>query len=80
MREPFVEARIDVERASEHDGVVLVLGTVRLRGSASGVAADTLFGLVTELEHGVGRRQFLWTGDQTKALEAVGLSERPKTG
>jgi hypothetical protein len=68
-------ARFDIERATEHHGVVLVLGTLRLRGSGSGVTADTPFGLVAELEHGVGKRQFLWTGDQSEALEAVGLSE-----
>jgi hypothetical protein len=37
--------------------------------------ADTPFGLVTEFEHGVGKRQFFWTGNQSKALEAVGLRE-----
>jgi hypothetical protein len=75
IRESFAQARFDIERATEHDGVVLVLGTLRLRGFGSGATADTPFGLVTELEHGLGRRQFMWTGDQTKALEAVGLSE-----
>ncbi len=75
IRESFVEARLDIERATEHDGVVLVLGSLRLRGAGSGALADTPFGLVTEFEHGVGKRQFLWTGDQSSALEAVGLSE-----
>ena len=75
IRESFVEARFDIERATEHDGVVLVLGTLRLRGSGSGAVADTPFGLVTEFAHGVGKRQFFWTGDQSSALEAVGLSE-----
>jgi hypothetical protein len=37
--------------------------------------ADTPFGLVTEVEHGVVHRQFIWTGDHSSALEAVGLSE-----
>ena len=37
IRESFGEARFDIERATEHDGVVLVLGTLRLRGSGSGV-------------------------------------------
>ena len=32
IRESFGEARFDVERATEHDGRVLVLGTLRLRG------------------------------------------------
>ena len=75
IRESFVEVRFDIERATEHDGVVLVLGTLRLRGTGSGAVADTPFGLVTEFEHGVGKRQFFWTGDQSSALEAVGLSE-----
>ena len=75
MRESFAEARFDIARATEHDGVVLVLGSLRLRGTGSGAVADTPFGLVTEFEHGVGTRQFFWTGDQSKALEAVGLSE-----
>jgi ketosteroid isomerase-like protein len=75
IRESFAHARFEIERATEHEGVVLVLGTLRLRGSGSGVTADTPFGLVTELEQGLGKRQFLWTGDQSKALEAVGLSE-----
>jgi ketosteroid isomerase-like protein len=75
IRESFAGARFDIERASEHDGVVLVLGTLRLRGTGSGAIADTPFGLVTEVEHGLGRRQFIWTGDHSSALEAVGLSE-----
>jgi ketosteroid isomerase-like protein len=75
IRESFVEARFDIERATERDGVVLVLGTLRLRGTGSGAVADTPVGLVTEFEHGVGKRQFFWTGDQSSALEAVGLRE-----
>ncbi len=77
IRESFAEARFDVERATEHDGLVLVLGTLRLRGTGSGAVADTPVGLVTEVEHGVGIRQFLWSGDRAtaRALEAVGLSE-----
>jgi hypothetical protein len=75
IRESFAEARLDIDRATEQDGVVLVLGTLRMRGTGSGAVADTPFGLVTEFEHGVGTRQFLWTGDHSRALEAVGLSE-----
>jgi ketosteroid isomerase-like protein len=75
IREAFAEARFEVERATEHEGRVLVLGTLRLRGSGSGALADTPFGLVAEVEHGLGKRHFLWTGDQSSALEAVGLSE-----
>jgi hypothetical protein len=75
MRESFSEARFDIARATDHDGVVLVLGTLRLRGTGSGAVADTTFGLVTEFEHGVGKRQFFWTGDQSKALEAAGLTK-----
>ena len=75
IRDSFAEARFDIERATENDGLVLVLGTLRLRGVGSGAVADTPFGLVTEVEQGVGHRQFFWTGDQTSALEAVGLSE-----
>jgi ketosteroid isomerase-like protein len=75
IRQSFAEARLEIDRATEHDGVVLVLGTLRLRGTGSGAVADTPFGLVTEFEYGVGRRQFFWTGDQSSALEAVGLSE-----
>ena len=48
IRESFAEARFDIDRATEHDGVVLVLGTLRLRGTGSGAVADTPFGLVTE--------------------------------
>ena len=75
IRESFAEARFEIERATEHGGLVLVLGTLRLRGSGSGATADTPFALVAEVEHGLGKRQFLWTGDQAEALEAVGLSE-----
>ena len=75
IRQSFAEARFEIDRATEHDAVVLVLGTLRLRGTGSGAVADTPFGLVTEFEHGVGKRQFFWTGDQSKALEAVGLRE-----
>ena len=75
IRESFARARFDIDRATEHDGVVLILGTLRLRGTGSGAVADTPFGLVTEVEHGVGHRQFFWTGDYSSALEAVGLSE-----
>ena len=75
IRESFAGARFDIDRATEHDGVVLILGTLRLRGTGSGAMADTPFGLVTEVEHGVGHRQFFWTGDHSSALEAVGLSE-----
>jgi ketosteroid isomerase-like protein len=75
IRQSFAEARFDIDRATEHDDVVLVLGTLRLRGTGSGAVADTPFGLVTEIEHGLGKRQFVWTGDQSRALEAVGLSE-----
>ena len=75
IRESFAEARFDIVRATEHDGVVLVLGTLQLRGTGSGAVADTPFGLVTEFEHGLGTRQFIWTGDQSKALDAVGLPE-----
>jgi SnoaL-like domain len=75
IRESFAGAWFDIERASEHDGVVLVLGTLRLRGTGSGAMADTPFGLVTEVERGVAQRQFIWTGDHSSALEAVGLAE-----
>ena len=77
IRESFAEARFDVERATEHDGLVLVLGTLRLRGHGQRCWADSPFGLVTEIEHGVGTRQFLWSGDRAtaRALAAVGLSE-----
>jgi hypothetical protein len=77
IRESFAEARLDVDRATEHDGLVLIIGTLRLRGSGSGAVADTPFGIVTEFEDRVGIRQFFWTGDQARAraLEAVGLSE-----
>jgi ketosteroid isomerase-like protein len=75
IRDSFAEARFDIDRATEHGGVVLVLGTLRLRGTGSGAVADTPFGMVTEFEHGAGKRQFVWTGDQSRALEAVGLSE-----
>ncbi len=77
IRESFGEARFDVERATEHDGRVLVLGTLRLVGAGSGAVGDTPFGLVTEVEHGIGTRQSLWSGDQAmaRALAAVGLSE-----
>jgi ketosteroid isomerase-like protein len=74
FRESFAEARFEVDRATEHDGLVLVLGTMRLRGAGSGAMADTPFGFVAEVEHGVGKRQFLWI-DQARALEAVGLRE-----
>jgi hypothetical protein len=54
IRESFAEARFDIDRATEDDGVVLVLGTLRLRGTGSGAVADTPFGLSrrssTELE------------------------------
>jgi ketosteroid isomerase-like protein len=69
IRESFAEARFDIERATEHDGVVLVFGT------GSGAVADTPFGLVAEVEQGLGKRHFVWTGDQSTALAAVGLSE-----
>jgi SnoaL-like domain len=75
IRDSFAEARFDIDRATEHDGVVLVLGTLRLRGTGSGAVADTPFGVVTEFEHGLGRRQFVWTGDQSSALDAVGLRD-----
>ena len=52
IRETFAEARFEIERATEHDGVVLVLGILRLRGTGSGAMADTPFGLVAEVEHG----------------------------
>ena len=71
----LLEARFDIERATEHDGVVLVLGTLRLRGSGSGATARTALSGLSGSEHGVGKRQFLWTGDQSEALEAVGLSD-----
>jgi hypothetical protein len=51
---------------------VLVLGTLRLRGTGSGAVADTPFGLVTEFEHGVATRQFLWTGSRG----SVGVAAR----
>jgi ketosteroid isomerase-like protein len=77
FRESFPEARFDVERATEHDGRVLVLGTLRLVGAGSGATADTPFAYVAEVEHGVGTRLFLWAGDQAtaRALAAVGRSE-----
>ena len=75
MREAFAEARFDIDLATEHAGAVLVLGTLRLRGTGSGAVADTPFGMVTKFEHGLGKRQLFWTGDQSKALEAVGLRE-----
>jgi ketosteroid isomerase-like protein len=75
LTESFGELRLDVERATEHDGLVVVLGTLRLVGAGSGATADTPFALVAEVEHGVGKRQFFWSGDQAtaRALEAVGL-------
>jgi len=66
-----------VDRDRQSDGAAasgLVL-EFRLRGTGSGAAADTPFGVVTELEHGLGRRQFFWTGNQSSALDAVGLRD-----
>ena len=74
IRGSFAEARLDIDRVTEHDGVVLVLGTLRLRGTGSGAVADTSSGVVTEFELGLGKRQFVWTGDHSSALETVGLS------
>jgi hypothetical protein len=73
--ESFEINRLDVERAFEHRGRVVVLGTVRMRGSGSGVAATTQFGVVSTVEGGLVTRQDLWTGDQSRALEAAGLAE-----
>lgn len=73
--ESFDIDRLDVDRAFEHRGRVVVLGTIRMRGSGSGVAADTPFGVVSTVEAGLVSRQDLWTGDQARALEAAGLTE-----
>jgi hypothetical protein len=45
-----------------------------LEGRGSGAAVTTPFGAVTEIRYGLDVRQRFWT-DQSKALEAVGLSE-----
>jgi hypothetical protein len=66
---------LEVERAFEHRGRVVVLGTLRMRGSGSGADATTQLGVVSTVEGGLVTRQDLWTGDQARALEAAGLAD-----
>ena len=73
--ESFEIQGLEVERAVEHEGRVVVLGTMRMRGAGSGAAADAPFGVVSTVEGGLVRRQDLWTGDRSRALEAAGLTE-----
>jgi hypothetical protein len=73
--ESFEIHGVDVERAFEHEGRVVVLGMLRMHGAGSGAAADAPFGVVSTVEGGLVTRQDLWTGDRSHALEAAGLAE-----
>jgi ketosteroid isomerase-like protein len=55
-------------------GRVLVLGSVRFRGEASGTEMHYPFGWVCEMQDGALSRMFFFSS-HAEALQAVGLSE-----
>jgi ketosteroid isomerase-like protein len=75
IRDSFGVARVEIEDVRDLSSTeVLVLGTLHLEGRGSGAAVTTPFGAVTEILDGLAVRQRFWT-NQSKALEAAGLSE-----
>jgi ketosteroid isomerase-like protein len=75
IRESFGVTLVEVEEVRDLSFTeVLVLGTLHLEGRGSGAAVTTPFGAVTEIIDGLAVRQRFWS-DQSKALEAAGLSE-----
>lgn len=75
IRDSFGVARVEIEDVRELSSTkVLVLGRLHLEGKGSGAAVTAPFGAVTEFLDRLVVRQRYWT-DQTKALEAAGLSD-----
>ena len=75
IRDSFGVIRVEIEEVRDlFPTQVLTLGTLHLEGRGSGAAVTTPFGAVTDVLDGLAVRQRFWT-DQSKALEAVGLSE-----
>jgi ketosteroid isomerase-like protein len=75
IRDSFGVIRVEIEEVRDLSPTeVLTLGTLHLEGRGSGAAVTTPFGAVTDVLDGLAVRQRFWT-DQSKALEAVGLSE-----
>jgi ketosteroid isomerase-like protein len=75
IRDSFGVAHFELEELRELSATeVLALGRLHLEGRGSGAAVATPFGAVIEIVAGLAVRQQFWT-DQSKALEAAGLSE-----
>ena len=73
-REAFADPRIDITELRDAGDMVLALGELNARGSASGADFAAPMGWLFELRDGkvMRGRDFL---DQREALEAAGLSE-----
>ena len=75
IRDSFGVARFEVEDVRDLSPIeVLTLGRMHLEGRGSGAAVTAPFGAVTDVLDGLVVRQRFWT-DQSKALEAAGVSE-----
>ena len=75
IRVSFGMLRFDVEEVREFSaGQVLSLGYLHGEGRASGAAAATPFGAVTEIRDGLAVRQRFWMS-RYAALAAAGLKE-----
>ena len=74
LDETIRDLRMDVERVVDFGGRVVVIATMRGRGSASGVGIEQRHGSVWTIRDGKAVR-FQWFYDPGEALEAVGLSE-----
>ena len=68
------DLRMDTERFIDVDDRVVVIATMRGRGSASGVEVERRHGSVWTIRAGKAVR-FQWFNEPREALEAVGLSE-----
>jgi ketosteroid isomerase-like protein len=74
LDETLAPLHIDISEIRDLDDVLVATGSLRGRGTESGVDIESPYGLVVEFRHGkaIRIRDFL---DPKQALEAVGLSE-----
>jgi ketosteroid isomerase-like protein len=71
----FAHARIEIEELVEAGDRVVVIGTLQIRGSGSGVELGRRQGYVWTLRDGKAIR-FEWFNDPDRALAAAGVERR----
>jgi ketosteroid isomerase-like protein len=73
FKEAWIEARVELDDVFEHDGVIVILTRLQVKGRSSGIAVEIAgAGVVRFAEDGRARRVDAYT-DRDEALASVGL-------